>query len=145
MSTIQEHEQQALQAFQSNVEDLAKAELDRLELHRAQLEESLTIIRSAIKAVKATLAATLPKQSRNGSKPAGKKKAAAFVPSPAAESQFRGWLEIQGDDDDLTAKMLDGDSTWSSSYCNQLFKWGRENGLLRQAGQVGSKKLYRKL
>lgn len=146
MSTIQEHEAQALQAFQSSVEDLARAELDRLEAERVELEESLKIVRNALRAVKATLAATLPKvkASKNGSKP---KKGAPFAPSGTAEADFRLWLDKQPQKADLTTKMLFDDPTtsWSQSYCNMLMKWGRENGLLRQSAVSGSTRIYRKL
>lgn len=147
MSTILEHEQQALQAFQSNVADLAQKELDRLEAEREQLEQALTSVRAALRSVKATLAASLPKQSKNGSGPKAAKKGKSFAPSAEGEAEFRKWVAKQPADRDLTTKILfaDPSTNWSQSYCNYLMKWGRENGLLRQSGMAGVTRLYRKL
>ena len=148
MSTILEHEQQALQAFQSNVAELAGKELDRLEAEREQLEQALTSVRGALRSVKATLTATQPKQPKAAVKKTRQKRngVEGFVPSEEREKEFRTWLGKQPEDRDLTSAMLRASfANWSNSYHNMMMKWAREVGLLRQSGQAGSTIVYRRL
>jgi hypothetical protein len=139
--SLLEHEAQTLQAFKSNVEDLALEELSRLETERVAMEEALASVKESIKSVRAVLAAARP--------PQAKKKAAAKAVTPFKFSDERESLIIRwltGNTDEITsASTRDRFPNWSGSYVNMALKHLREEGVLRLAATSGGANVYRSL
>lgn len=140
--SLLEHEAQTLASFKSNVEDLALAELQRLELERVALDEALASVRDAIKSVKAVLSAAQPP------KPTKKKEAskagAPFKLSAEREAEVMAYLA--GHEEEITStSMRAAFPNWSGSYVNMVLKHLREDGVVRLAATSGSMNIYRSL
>lgn len=144
MPTLTEHEASALAAFQGNVATLAQKELDRLEVERVELETALGSVRVALRSVKATLAASQPKEPK--AKKAKASTNGGFAPSEERQTAFEMWLAKLDESTEITSALLKAAfPDWADSYGNMVMKWAREHGYLRKAGQSGSTIIYRRL
>lgn len=137
--SLLEHEAQTLNAFKSNVEDLALEELTRLEAERVALDEALTSVKDAIKSVRAVLSAARPPQAK---KKEPSKAGAPFKMSLDREVAITDWL--RGNEDEITSKTVQAQfPEWSGSYVNMALKQLRDDGVLRLAAMAGSMRIYR--
>lgn len=131
---------QELEGFKTSVEDLALDELSRLQGELAVLNAALTENRAAMKAVRTILAATRPASLKQAKKA---KKQSSFSISGERYAVVVAWLD--GYEGELTAKMLYEHTGWSSSYCNMVMKFLREQGTIRLAATSGSQHIYRSM
>jgi hypothetical protein len=129
-----------LNAFKADVEDLALAELSRLDELRQALESNLSAVNGDIKALKAVLRAVNPPQAKKEPSKAG----VPFVMSEDREREVYAWLA--GREDEITSKTMRAQfPTWSPSYCNMALKMLRETGVLRLSATTGGQHIYRSL
>jgi hypothetical protein len=136
-------EVQALDAFKSNVEDLALEELARLDAEREKLEKELGQVKDAIKSVRAVLTAARPASPKHLAKPKAKKQV-PFSMSEEREGELVRWLT--GNTDEITSKTAKVQfPDWSDSYVNMALKELRETGVLRLAATSGSMNIYRSM
>jgi hypothetical protein len=131
-----------LSAFKSDVEDLALAELSRLDDLRQALESNLSAVNADIKALKSVLRAINPTPVKKKKEPS--KAGIPFVMSADREAEFCAW--IAGREDEITSRtMREQFPTWSPSYCNMALKMMRETGILRLSATTGGQHIYRSL
>jgi ribosomal protein S25 len=141
--SVVEAQEQTLQAFKSNVEDLALEELSRLEQERDELQAQLDLVKTTMREVKAVLAAV-------GDKKQPRKK---HVPGPrtsprvgeAAKQEVLDWIATKNGDEITANTLRQAFPNKSGSFANIVLKQLREEGLIRQAGQAGSTMIYKAL
>lgn len=139
-------DEQTLSAFRSNVEDLALAEVNRLDARRIELTTELDAVLYQLKAVRAVLRAS---QNGNGGRPKGSKNrksqaAAKFTLSPDRAAEIMPWLT--GNNEEITSTTLRAKfPSWSGSYCNMVLKHLREENVVRLSGTSGQSNVYRSM
>lgn len=139
--SLLEHAAQ-LQAFRSNVEDLALAEITILEERQKQLTTELESVLYQLKSVRAVLRA-----STNGSGPKPKAK-----PKPSQPFKLTGEREVavmaflEGNEDEITSRSFKAQfPAWSTAYCNSVLKHLRDEGTIRLSGTSGQMNIYRSM
>jgi coenzyme F420-reducing hydrogenase beta subunit len=141
--SLLEAEEQTMSAFKSSVEDLALAELSRLEEEREALNVQLEALKDSIRSVKAVLAAAQPKQE-------GAKRKKKERPGPRASErsvlEAIDWINGLPVGEEFTAaKMREAFPTKNNSWANVVLKQLRDDGLVRLAGQSGPTMIYKAL
>lgn len=142
ISELQEAQAQTVQAFKSNVEDLALEELSRLEIDREDLQARLALVTDSIKQVKSVLQATRPKDA-----PAPRKRNPdrGTMIGPDAKAEVLAWVKGMNGDEITAAKLRAQFPNRSGSFANIALKQLRDEGLIRLAGKSGATYLYRAL
>jgi hypothetical protein len=121
-----------VQAFRSNVLDLALEELQRLEGDRAVLQSKLDEVHEQTKAVKAVLRAVNPAPLK-----ATKKKASGKgVPSEERLAQVLAVIN-EHPNEDITVRFLLEHVAMSDSGMNMVAKELRDRGQIRLVGRSG--------
>lgn len=138
MSELLEAEEQTMAAFKSSVEDLALAELQRLEEERERINLQLDGVKASIREVKNVLLATRPK----AEKPAKKTTRTTPRLGPESVAEALAWINEQ-EGEFTAAKMREAFPKKNNSWANVVLKQMREDGHVRLAGQSGPTMIYR--
>lgn len=129
-------EEMTLDAFKSNVEDMALEEMSRLTERRDELQSELNSVNESIKGVRTILRTINPKPKRVRSASKTKQQV-----SPEMRTRFIEWAT--GHEGDITSRMISDAFGLSRSYGTLVAKQMREEGVLRLSAQSGPTNIYR--
>lgn len=129
-------EVQTLDAFKSNVEDMALEELSRLRVRREAVASELTALDGSIRSVRkilGTLNPPTPKQR--------KARESQTKVGDGVRTRFIEWAA--GREGDITTALIASELGVGKSYANMLAKQMREEGILRLSATSGPSNIYR--